>query len=57
MKQAKHTVDMLFDKGFLKDDVSRDDMNAIEEFIGFMFQAHCDMAAKAALLTKKAKEV
>lgn len=54
--QAKNVVDCLFDKGFLREDVSRDDMNAIEDLIGFLFQSHCDMAAKAALLTKKAKE-
>ena len=56
MKQAKHTVDMLFDKGFLDKDVSRDDMDAIEEFIGYMFQMYSEMAANVALLSKKGKD-
>lgn len=57
MKQSKHIVDMLFDKGFLAKDCSRDDMDAVEEFLGFMLHSHCEIAARAALLTKKAKEV
>ena len=57
MRQAKYIVDMLFDKGFLDKDCSRDDMDAIEEFMGYMFQSYSDMAANVALLTKKGKEV
>lgn len=55
--QAKNIVDTLFDKGFIREDCSRDDMNAIEELIGFLFQSHCDMAAKAAVIVKRGKEV
>ena len=54
--QAKYVVDMLFDKGFLDKDVSRDDMDAIEEFIGYMFQTYSEMAANIAVLTKKGKD-
>ena len=55
-RQAKYIVDMLFDKGFLDKDVSRDDMDAIEEFLGYMFQAYSDMAATVARLTKQGKD-
>lgn len=54
--QAKYVIDMLFDKGFLDKNVSRDDMDAIEEFLGYMFQSYSEMAANVAILTKKGKE-
>lgn len=54
--RAKELVDMLFDKGYFREDISRDGMKAVEDFIGFLFQSQCQMAARAATLLKKVKE-
>ena len=54
--RAKEIVDMLFDKGYFREDVSRDGMNDVENFLAWSFQTQCQSSVKIALLTKKIKE-
>ena len=53
--KAKEIVDVLFDKGYFREDVSRDGMNNIEDFLAWILQTQCKMSVKCALLTKKIK--
>jgi len=55
-RQAKDLVDLLFDKRFLADDLSREATEWLEDYIGFLLQSYCQTAAKAATLTKKLRE-
>lgn len=54
--RGKEVIDMLFDKGFFREDVSRDGMKDVEDFLAWLFQTYCNSAVKCALLTKKIKE-
>lgn len=53
--RAKEVIDLLFDKCYFREDVSRDGMNDVEDFLAWSFQSQCQSAAKIALLTKKIK--
>jgi len=55
-RQARGLTDLLFDKGFLADDIAREDMRKIENYIGWMFQSQVNMAVRASNLLKKIKE-
>ncbi len=55
-RQAKELIDLLFDKRFLADDLSRESINWLEDYIGFILQSRCDLAARTALLSKKARD-
>lgn len=39
-ERAKHLVDLLFNKGLFAEDVSRDDMQAVEDLIAFEYQSN-----------------
>jgi hypothetical protein len=54
--RAKEIVDMLFDKGYFKEDVSRDGMNDVESFLAWSFQVQCESAKRIALLIKQTKD-
>ena len=54
--RAKETVDMLYDKGFLSDDLARESIDWLENYIGFLFQALCETSVRASQLIKKARE-
>lgn len=55
-RHAKDLTDMLYDKGFLADDLSRESIQWLEDYIGFILQSHCQIAAKSALLLKRARD-
>jgi len=54
--RAKETVDMLYDKGFLSDDLARESIDWLENYVGFLFQALCETSIRASELKKKARE-
>ena len=54
--RAKEFVDALFNKDYFRKDVSRDDMNAIEDFLAFLFQSLSESTKKLAELDKRAKQ-
>lgn len=54
-KQAKELTDLLFDKGFLASDLSRESIDWLEDYIGFCFQIQTTAAIKAHGLLKKIK--
>ena len=51
--RGKEIVDALFDKGYFREDVSRDSMKDVENLIAFSFQSHCKSAVKMAELSKR----
>ena len=54
--RAKEFIDTLFNKGYIREDVSRDGMKDIEDFLAYVIQSYCQSAAKVALLSKRVKE-
>ena len=54
--RAKEIVDVLYDKNYFKEDVNRDDMQGVEDFIAFTLETHCKTSVKCALLTKSIKD-
>ena len=56
LRHAKDLTNLLFDRGFLSNDLSRESIDWLEDYLGFILQSHCQMAAKSALL-KKVREV
>lgn len=54
--RAKEITDMLFDKGFFREDVSREGMNSVEDFLAWYLDSLCKTAVKVALLSKKIKD-
>ncbi len=53
MARGKEVVDMLYDKKYLDNEIARDSMAELDEFIGFVFQMYADSAVKADRLTRK----
>lgn len=45
--RAKALVDMLFDTKIFKSEITRDDMQAIEDYIAFEFSCYQDSAKRA----------
>ncbi len=55
-REAKDLTNVLFDKRFLNDDLSREAIDWLEDYIGFLFQSKCQMAAKCAALTASMRD-
>jgi len=53
--RAREFVDMLADKGFLAEDLSRESSRDVENLLGYMFQVQCEGAVKCSELVKKVK--
>ncbi len=54
--RGKEIVDVLFDKGYFREDVSRSSMQDVEDFIAFYIQSQCKMAVTLAELSKRVKK-
>lgn len=54
--RAKEVVDMLFDKRFLNDDLDRETVSKLQDFIGFMFESMCESAVRSAELSAKFRD-
>ena len=54
--RAKETVDMLFDKRFLNDDLDRETVNRLEDFLGWLFQSQAESAVRTAELNAKFRD-
>lgn len=54
--QAKDFVDNLFDKGYFREDVSRDGMQDVEDLLAFHIQLTAESAARTAVLVKRVKD-
>lgn len=55
-REAKELITLLFDKRFLNDDLSRDAVDWLEDYMGFLFQSKCEMSAKTAVLTASMRD-
>ena len=52
MMKAKELTNVLFDKGFLADDLTRESIDWLEDYIGYILYSNAESAAKCALLIK-----
>ena len=43
---ARETMDMLYDKGFIAEGVSREDMRCVEEYIAYVISSQCQTAIR-----------
>lgn len=55
-RRAQELTDFLYDKGFLADDLTRESMRWLEDYLAFIIQSQCEMSVKGALLTKQIRE-
>ena len=55
-RKAKDLTNLLFNKGFLSEDLSREAIDWLEDYLGFVFQSECQMSARTALLIKEFKD-
>lgn len=56
-RQAKDIVNMLFDKRFLNDELSRESIDWLEDYIGFVMQSQAQSAVKCAALVAKVRDI
>lgn len=49
-QRAKEIVDMLHDKRFLNDDLDRDTLGRLQDFLGGLFQSQAESAVRSAEL-------
>ena len=56
MRQGRELTTMLFDKRFLNDQLSRESIDWLEEYLGLVFEQTATGAAKAAVLTAKFRD-
>jgi len=54
--RAKEFTDMLYDKGFLADDLARESIDWLENYVGFLFKTLCESSVRASELIKKTRE-
>ena len=52
-QDAKQIVDMLFDNSIFRENVTRDDMNAVEEHINFLLDSKFDSHLRLTKLVEK----
>ena len=51
-RQAKELTNLLFDKGFLADNLTREAVDWLEEYLAFFIGSKCDISVKSAMLLK-----
>lgn len=54
-RQAKDVVNMMYDKGFIAEDVSRESMQSLEDLLGYLIQTQAETAVRCAEVAKKAR--
>ena len=55
-KKGKELVDLLFDKNFLNSELTRQSLNWLEDYIGFLMQSQAQITEKSTLLLARLKE-
>ncbi len=55
-RQGKELVEMLFDKRFLNDELSKESMDWLEDYLGFILQSQVNSAVKASQLMAKMRD-
>lgn len=51
--KAEEFIDMLFDKGYFSEKITRKDMKQVEELLAFLFQSEAKSVKRAAELLRK----
>ena len=55
--ESKELIDLLFDRNFLNPKMTRESISWLQEYVGFLFQSKCQLAAKTAILVAKMKDI
>ena len=55
-KQAKDLTNVLFDKRFLNDQLSRESIDWLEDYLGFVIQSAAQSAVKCAVLVANMRD-
>ena len=55
MMRAQELVDGLYDKGYFREDLTRDAMDGVEDLIGFYLQSGAESATMMAEITSSIK--
>ncbi len=55
-REAKDLIDLLFNRNFLNPELTRESINWLEGYIGFLFQSKAQIAAKTATFIARIKE-
>lgn len=53
LAQGKEVVDMLYDKHYLDNELTRDSMTELDEYFGFLFHSYVESAVKVDRLIRK----
>ena len=56
LREARELIDLLHDKDFLNQNLSRESERWLEEYIGYLFQSRAEMTKKTALLFASFKD-
>lgn len=52
-KDAREIIDLMYDKGFIDKDCSRESMRVLEEYLAYVLQSNVDSAIRSHDLIKK----
>ena len=55
-RRATEFIDILFDKGYFAENIKREEMREVEEFLAYCFQSQVGMAVKCVEMLKRSKE-
>ena len=55
-KEAEQLINLLFDKRFLNDDLSKESIDWLEDFIGYLFESRISLAIKCHDLIAKTRD-
>lgn len=55
-REARELVDFFYDKGFINPEIPRRTLEAVEDYIAFLFQSKAEASSKTALIMEQLKE-
>ena len=55
IRQGKDIVDVLYEKRFLDNDLTRESLSCMDDYIGFIIQSHVVTAVKADQMVRKVR--
>lgn len=56
MTRATEFIDLIFDKGYFNDEVKREDLRKLDEYLGFLLQSTAECAVTCNNMVRKIKE-
>lgn len=56
LKIAEEFIDCLFDRGYIHEDVKREDLRKLDEYLGLLFEQRVTSAVRSTELLRKIRE-